>query len=768
MRALVAALVAVGTMHAGAEDAKNSVSLAQVSSNGGINTSAASEGVTQESSEMLALKTTRNLVAERNEPEATPAFVQGLKLSGETGRVVVVEGEAELRKSGTNIKADKITYQLVEDRLLANGNVRTYQKGDIFTGTELDLKLDAQTGHFLNATYLLANDRARGIASRLDFLGKENYRADDAVYTTCGPGNDDWFLQVKELKLDYGREAGEVSDAKLHFLGAHVLTIPTTMSFPLNDKRKSGFLTPSFGSSVQSGQELSVPYYWNMAPNRDVTITPRLMTKRGLQTNVASRFIGENYQGEARLEWMPDDRVTHTNRNGFSILHRQNFGGGWSGNLNVNRVSDDTYFTDLSGKIGSTSARTLIREGNLCYSVPNFFVTTRLQSFQTLQDPLSPITQPYHRVPQISLSTWKYDAGGLDLNLQGDFTRFSHSTAVMGNRVMLNPSVSYPILTSGTFLTPKLSLHSTRYFLQQNALGTPDNFSRTVPSFSLDGGMIFERASNFFGQQYTQTLEPRAYYLRSLARDQSKIPVFDTGLADLNLAQIFNDNIYAGGDRIADANQITLGVTSRLLGTEKGAERLRVSLAQRFYFTDQAVTLPGETPRLDRSSDFIAALSGEIAPKLTLDTALQYNPNRREIQRTSTGVRWAPEAGKTISASYRYRKELIEQVDFASQWKFGDNWYGLGRFNYSLRDGRAVEILGGVEYDGGCWVGRFVFQRFVTGAQTSATTFFFQVELSGLSRLGANPLEVLRRSIPGYSRLNANQEAAPRTLDRYE
>ena len=448
--------------------------------------------------EMLVLRVDERLLAQGSDADAVPAFVQGLKISGETGKLTVIEGDAELRKRATNVKADRIVYQPLEDQLQATGNVRIYRQGDIFTGTALDLKLDAQTGFFLKSTYLLANDRARGSAERMEFLGKDHYRADDAVYTTCGPDSDDWFFNVKELKLDYGRDAGEVTNAQLNFLGMHVLTVPS-MSFALNSRRKSGFLAPSFGSTIQSGQELSVPYYWNIAPNRDLTITPRYMTKRGLQTNLAGRFIGETYQGEARLEWLPDDKLTHTNRNGFSILHRQTFGGGWNGNLNINRVSDDTYFTDLSSRITATSQRTLLREGNLNYGAPYFGVTTRVQSYQTLQDPLTPFDKPYHRVPQIGVSARRLDIGGFDLNFAGDYTRFSHPTQVMGNRFVANPSISYPLLSPGGYLTPKLSLHATRYSLQQTAAGTPDSFVRTVPSFSLDGGLVFERASAILG-----------------------------------------------------------------------------------------------------------------------------------------------------------------------------------------------------------------------------------------------------------------------------
>ena len=270
----------------------------------------------------LDLKLALELRPARESTGELPVFVQGRKISGETGRIMNVEGDAELRKQDTVIKADTITYVPVEDELQAAGQVRVLRAGDLFTGTELKLKLDARTGHFLSAEYLLANARARGRSSVLEFLGPESYRAKDATYTTCGPGRDDWFMQVGDLKLDYGRDLGEAREAKLFFLGQQIMYLPS-MTFTLNDRRKSGFLAPSFGSSVQNGQEFQTPYYWNIAPNRDMTITPRYMSKRGLQTTATFRYLGQDYRGEARAEVLPSDLQTRTTRSGFSILHQQ-------------------------------------------------------------------------------------------------------------------------------------------------------------------------------------------------------------------------------------------------------------------------------------------------------------------------------------------------------------------------------------------------------------------------------------------------------------
>jgi LPS-assembly protein len=441
---------------------------------------------------------------------------------------------------------------------------------------------------------------------------------------------------------------------------------------------------------------------------------------------------------------------------------------GLTGYLNASRVSDETYFTDLSNRISATSQTFLPRDGYLLYSAQWYTLYARALSYQTLQDPLNPVVTPYSRLPQLTFNTRRYDAGGFDFNLNAEFNRFSHPTLVTGSRIQVNPSISYPLLAPGGYVIPKVSWSGTSYTLQNNAAGSPDSFTRNLPVLSVDSGLSFERPIAYFGQNYTQTLEPRLFYLRVPVREQSGIPVFDTGLADFNFAQIFSENIYSGADRIADANQVTTAVTTRLLSQKDGRERLRFTLGQRFYFTEQRVTLPGEVGRSNRSSDLLASFSGEVLPKVNYDTTLQYSPNKKEIQRISHGVRYMPEPGKTLSAAYRYQRDFIEQIDFAAQWNFGGGWYGVGRYNYSLRDGRVVETLGGVEYDGGCWVGRVVLQRFATASQRASTGIFFQIELNGLSRLGSNPLETLRRNIPGYTKLNENQEPQPRTFGNYE
>jgi LPS-assembly protein len=343
----------------------------------------------------------------------------------------------------------------------------------------------------------------------------------------------------------------------------------------------------------------------------------------------------------------------------------------------------------------------------------------------------------------------------MDFTATGELVDFHHPTQVTGLRSTANPSLSFPIVTPASFITPKIGLHQTTYNLSNNAPGAQNSFHRTLPIFSTDAGLVFERDTRVFGDSYLQTLEPRAYYLLVPYKDQNQIPLFDTAVADFNYAQIFSENSFVGGDRIADANQLTLALTSRLLAPRTGQEALRGTIAQRFYFSDQRVTLTPTTPTRDfTASDYLASVAGRITPRWTLETAVQYNPRQEQAERFTVAARYQPEVHKVLNLSYRYLRDLFNQFDVAGQWPLGGAWYGVGRYNYSLREHRVVESLAGFEYNGDCWIGRVVVQRFAAATGVATNAVFLQLELSGFSRIGSNPLEALRRNIPGYTRIN--------------
>jgi LPS-assembly protein len=759
----------------------------------------------------------------QTEAGSQATFLSAQRISGIVDREVIAQDNAELRQLDKVLTADRMTYWPVDDEVEAVGSARFQQRDDVVSGTRMRMRLEDQFGFFDDASYFVkrpprqapgaesggagapdlapselgsgfssgfaaprsygvapgetkvkhrvgadGTTEARGAAQRIDFEGENQISLSSATYTTCKPGNDDWYLSTAALHLDYDNEVGSGNDATVHFLGVPILYSPW-FSFSLNNQRKSGFLTPSYGSSSDSGFELTLPYYWNIAPNMDATFEPTLLSKRGLLMGTDFRYLntayGGTYVGNVRGEYLPNDRVADRDRWGVALTHNQLMGG-WSGAINYNRVSDSDYYTDLSSEITQTSETQLLQQGLLTYSGGGWWnATANVQSFQTLQpDPENPVTPPYQLMPQITVNARQPDFYSTDSAFFGQYTDFVRPDAstVEGQRTVMQPQISIPYVTPGWYVTPRLGVNVTNYALSYpgSANVLPTSINRNLPIFSVDSGMTFERPSNWFGRDYTQTLEPRLYYLNIPYEDQNDIPIFDTALADFNFAQIFADNQFSGWDRINNANQLTAALSSRLIDPASGNEIMRGMIGQRLYFTDDKVALPGTTTREWNRSDFLAGFTGQVLPRVYADAALQYDVDNQQTDRFSIGTRYFPAAGKLLNASYSYNPQAvtpIKQVDVAGQWPITGRLQAVGRYNYSFLQKQPIEIIGGLEYNAGCWVVRVVGQRLQTTEADATTRAFVQLELSDFSRLGSSPINLLQRRIPGYGVANQPQ-----------
>ena len=727
-----------------------------------------------------------------------PVTITADRLEGYANREASASGNAQLRQGEVSVDADRLLYLYATDELQASGAVRLSRDGNVMRGTGLRLRVNDNVGQFDHAEYALerraragyAPVRARGSADAIKIQGKDKYQLENATFTTCEPGNNDWYLQVGELDLDMARDVGTARRGKLVFKDTPLAYLPWA-DFSLNNERKTGFLPPLLGSTGKSGMELSTPIYVNLAPNRDLTVTPREYSKRGLQLGAQFRYLDRTYDGDARYERLLNDQLTNTSRYATTIVHNQQFSGNLKGYLNVNKVSDDNYFRDLSSRINITSQTTLPRDGMLTYNGGWWIATARTQRFQTLQDPANPVITPYDRLPQFTLNATRQYVGGVDVVWASEFVKFNRATGVVGtssvpaingvvgtsdvvgSRLTMYPSVSLPLIAPGAYITPKLGFHSTNYSLARNPVGTPESIQRSLPIASLDSGLTYERDTTFIGQNFRQTLEPRMYYLRVPYRDQSQVPIFDTAVADFNYAQMFSENLFSGGDRIADANQLTVAATTRMLSPSGGQEVLKATLGQRYYFQNQQVALNASTAtRTNRTSDLLAAVNGRISGNWSMDGALQYNPHRNYLDRLGLGARYQPETSKVLNLGYRFSRGTdqlapLNQIDVSAQWPLGGGWSGVGRYNYSVYDGRLVEGLGGFEYNAGCWISRIVVQRFASATGTFTSAVYVQLELNGLSRIGSNPLETLKRNIPGYNRVSQTRPDS-RAFDFYE
>ena len=683
----------------------------------------------------------------RDDP--TALFLDADNVEGYQDQDLDAVGSVRLRKRGMAVFSDQLHLSFPDRQLTATGHVRFEKEGDIISGEQLFYDLNNDSGYIDRPEYRLARYGARGNASRLIAENRDLYKINKATYTNCDVGDDDWYMRIDRLELDRIRDVGVAHNATVVFKGVPILYSPY-LDFSLSGRRKTGLLPPTIGSTGQSGFEYTQPFYWNIAPNRDATIAPRLLAKRGVLMDGDFRYLEPDSKGEIRGEYLPDDRQKGETRYAYSWQHQQNFGNGFSGGLDLQGVSDDTYFTDLSDKISATSQTNLNREGDLFYDGNWWTLNTRVQRYQTLQDPLAPVVPPYARVPQITLNMLRQTDAHLDFGMQGEYVEFDHPFLLNGRREILYPSISAPFQTSFFYITPKVGYHTTSYSFEDP---TRPNESRSLPIYSLDSALTFERETTLWGRAFLQTLEPRLYYVYIPVRQQDQLPNFDTALADFNFAQIFTENQFSGGDRINDANQLTAAVTSRLIDPASGDEQLRFTLGQRYYFTQQEVSL---APALRSSgrSDVLAAVTGQITRHWFTDLGMQYSIDQSQVQRSNAVLRYQPDPGKVVNFGYRFTRDSLEQVDWSAEWPIGGRWTGLARYNYSLQDRRLLEGLVGVEYNAGCWAARFVMHRFASTTDAYINAMFLQLELTGLSQIGSSPLELLRQNIIGYQKTN--------------
>ena len=716
--------------------------------------------------------------------------ISALRIHGTQSIDMVAEGEVALQRDALTLTADRLTYRDPTDEVVAEGNVRLRQ-GDSaeVSGPSASLIVGMRTGEFVEPKYSMSRDRppdeeggaprrvsGSGQADSIRLEGENQYRARNATWSTCA-APPDWYIKAGELELDYDREIGTARDSTVVFKDIPFFWLPWA-EFPLVGQRHSGLLPPTMEQSTKTGFGLTLPYYWNIAPNYDMTLTPRYMGRRGLQMGAEARYLGAAYNGTMRGEYLSHDRISGESRSLGSLQHRQWLLPSLYASLDLNAVSDDEYFEDLSTRVSMSSKVNLLREGRLIYTGGGWWNASLLaQSYQTLlPDPENPMKTPHRRLPQIALNAARAGefrglvGSGLDFAWQSEFARFTHPDAdrADASRWTAYPQVSLPLRWPGFYITPRIGVHLTRYDIdrEQPMPGMREKITRSAPIFSLDTGLAFERQTSLFGHGYTQTLEPRLYYLKVPYRRQDDIPLFDTSRYDFGFAQIFSENLYTGGDRIADANQITAAVTTRLIDSSSGAERLRVLLGQRYYFDDQRITLNYtdelgnfqhlETPRTSKRADMLLGLGARVGRHSMIESLWQYNPRDYRTERYTATWRHNPSHARAFNISYRYEYDILRDIDVSGQWPLWGQWFGVARLTHSLKDKRLTEAIAGLEYNGGCWVLRMGGHRYATREDQYNNSYFLQLELNDFTSIGTggNVVNMIKRSVPGYGKIN--------------
>lgn len=667
--------------------------------------------------------------------------------------MALMTGGVLLRRGDKLAGADSAIFDPDDRALRLDGNVRYEDPGTQIVSDSAEFSYDSGRIVFTGAEFSLGSSNARGSADKLLINQQGQLQLDNVSYTTCPPGSMDWELQAGDIDLDTRQGVGTARNIKLRFKNVPILYAPY-ISFPISDARKSGVLTPQIGSSGRSGNEIRVPYYWNIAPNYDATISPRLLTERGVQLQTEFRYLSETSDGVAIAQYLPNDDLINRSRYLLSLDHQTVFRNGWRNEIDFRKVSDTKYFEDLGGSLSLTSITHLNRSISFDWQSDNMSFFGRVQEYQTLDDAILPTEDPYQRVPQLLFNGyWPSTFLGLSAGINGEIVNFERDVGVTGWRLNVSPQLELPIGRPGWFIKPAIAFDYTQYKLENTLPGQQADPSRSLPITSLDMGLIFERTmAGSKGSRRVQTIEPRLLYVRIPHRNQDGLPVFDTITPDLNLIQLFRKNRFLGIDRIGDTDQISLGVTSRLLDVSTGEELASVAIGQTRYLSDRQVTLPGALPDTFESSDYIAEVRFLLYENLNFDVGHQWGSGANATTKSEARLQYRPANNKILNLAYRFRRDSLEQGDLSWAWPLSNKWNFVGRYNFSFRDDEVLEQFFGLEYESCCWGLRLVTRRFIsTRDGTRDSSFGLQLVLKGMTSVGTAADKLLERGILGYS-----------------
>jgi LPS-assembly protein len=639
-------------------------------------------------------------------------------------------GNAEITRGSQQVRADHVEYDQPQDTADMEGDVRYWDETLFLDSDKAHLEFGDGTGQFQGTDFIIKDNRGRGKADELTLDIGTRTDLTVADYTTCDPEDNFWKLSASKISLDHVEDWGSARNVVLRIKNIPVFYSPY-MSFPLSKKRKTGFLTPGYGSSNRNGIELRTPFYWNIRPNMDATLTPRILGDSGVMLRGEYRYLLPTGYGELDAEYLPsDNEFDDEDRSLVSFEHRQTFARTGKLFLKYNQVSDKQYFEDFGNNLSITSTRFLESRADVSYSKKGWYMFTRVQDFQTVDRSIAVNSRPYKRLPQIRLDySSPYRVQGLHYGLRSEFVSFDRgkdlgNENVNGLRLDLFPSISYPIQTVSSFIKPELGVRFTQYSLEDNAT-FEDSPNRVLPIFSLDSGVIFERDFNVAGKDYLQTLEPRLFYLYIPGDNQSDLPIFDTGLYDFSFNSLFRKDRFSGPDRVGDANQVTLAVTSHLINQQNGRSAGYFSLGQVFYLQERDVTLPEAVKQDDTLSPIVAALGTTLFDSWDIRSELQWDPNENSTQKLVLEAQYQPAAGKILNLGYRTRRAPngtirrntidIDQTNMSFRWPIiNPHWSVVGNWTYAVSDNKSLDIFGGIEYDSCCWGMRAVARRFLT------------------------------------------------------
>jgi LPS-assembly protein len=654
-------------------------------------------------------------------------------------------GQVSVNINGRDLHCERLSYVASTHELKLLGAV-TYEDGSLRVTGESG-NYDDTGAQFRHAMFEFLQHPGRGEADAVYMRQPNRIELENVVYTTCPPGSAAWKLRAQHITLDTLKLRGVGRNARVVFKGVPILYLPW-ISFPLSSARQTGLLFPTLGSSSRNGATLSTPWYWNIAPNKDLTLTPTLYSRRGIDTGLEYRLLTASGSGTLQANYLPDDRVTQMDRD-WLRLHANSSFGAWRAQVNAEGTSDTHYFEDFGDGPQVSSTIFLPRDLRVGLNGEVWKLRAQVLQFQTLDDQLAAADRPYAELPRLTAAASWRGTSGLGSDLDSELTDFQRSVGTTGWRARVQPGIGFEFLRPGFYLRPRADWDLTVYRLQDapTANASP---SRSLPILSLDSGLRLERFVADGARLLT--LEPRAYYVYIPYRDQSALPVFDSGLPDPNFVALFRPNRYAGYDRLGDANNLTLAVTTQVLQAQTGQRFLSATLGQTLHFSEPRVLLPGETPDTRRRSDLLADVELTAYHDWNLRYELAWDPTLSETEKSLFSLQYRPQGNQVINVGYRFTRGSVEQAETSMAWPLARRWDFYGRVVYSVFDRRLIESFGGLQYRDNCWGLRVVMRDSVSNrAGTRDTGWYLQLELKGLSSVGSAADSFLLSSIQGYS-----------------
>jgi LPS-assembly protein len=712
---------------------------------------------------------------------------------------VNLEGDITIRQEDIYMRADTATFDNDTGNAELDGNIQVRKTGMLLVGTDAQVQNAGEHTSINNASYVLHEDNIRGTAEVITYTDTEGIiTIDNGAFTRCEPGNNSWVIDGESITLNQTTGRGVARNVKLRIGNTPVLYLPV-ITFPINDERATGFLAPTFGSTRDGGLDVSTPYYLNLAPNYDVTLTPRVMTDRGVMLGMEGRYRSRLSMNILQVNYLPGDNLYDAvelllpdpesppvdDRWQINIDHTSRFTRNWRGLIDYAGVSDEDYFQDL-GNTGlyTTTQSYLSRTGGVEYRNNDWLFRIQALSYQIIDPTIPESREPYKRLPRINLNGSFSNDLGFDYGVRTEYVNFDRDlnplnlsagqlasgAMVTGQRLTIEPEVSYPWSSPGAFVTPQVKYKYASYDLEDPTNVYTDDPSRGVFVGSIDSGLIFERDVEFANTPLIQTLEPRLYYLYNEYEDQSDIPVFDSSNMTFSFNQLFREDRFSGKDRVGDTNQLTLALSTRFLD-ERGREKASASIGQIRYFEDRRVTLYNGSGKSEGvgGSAVASEMTWQFSDNWQMNSYLEWSPRESNLEVGNFQFRYQSDINHLLNFSYRYRDvsgnpitaagfdRRIRQTDISGIWPVSQNWSLIGRWNYDHANDRNLETIAGLEYNNCCYSVRVVARQWIDndalfhGNVDDNSGVFLQFELKGFgSVLGGNVSGILNNGISGY------------------